>query len=514
MHTFILAQESNLHIHCSEPINQTSMSQAVKLSLGKPLTNTYAELSPAFYTLQQPVAVKSPELILFNSALASALGWDTADCSKSDIAEMLSGNVVPEGGMSLAQAYAGHQFGHFNMLGDGRAILLGEIEAPDGQRYDIQLKGAGKTRYSRGGDGRATLKSMLREYLISEAMHGLGIATTRSLAVVATGEPVIRETIQPGAVLTRVAKSHIRVGTVEFARQFLEETQQRQLMDYLIQRHYPELHDAPNPALALLNTIMEKQVELITEWMRVGFIHGVMNTDNMSLAGETIDYGPCAFMNTYHPGTRFSSIDTQGRYAYGNQPRIAHWNLSCLAGAMLPLIDKNEQKAIEMAQAALNRFPELYQKSWITMMRKKLGWTGEDDGDELLINQLLDWMQGNQADYTNTFLGIQEGDFSLEENLADHGFQEWYQLWKKRATQGGHSPAELRDKMAAYNPVYIPRNHQVELALDIAAEHNDYGKFTELLSLLQQPYHHIKGKETYQSPPEDGDQGYRTFCGT
>jgi serine/tyrosine/threonine adenylyltransferase len=503
-----------LRIHCSERNKSTSMSQAVRLSLGKPLTNTYAELSPAFYTLQQPVAVKSPELVLFNTALASDLGWDTSESSEADIAEMLSGNVVPEGGISLAQAYAGHQFGHFNMLGDGRAILLGEMETPDGQRYDVQLKGSGKTRYSRGGDGRATLKSMLREYLISEAMHGLGIATTRSLAIVGTGQPVIRETIQPGAVLTRIAKSHIRVGTVEFARQFLEESQQRQLLDYLIQRHYPEVNDAPNRALGLLTAIMEKQVALITEWMRVGFIHGVMNTDNMSLAGETIDYGPCAFMNAYHPGTKFSSIDTQGRYAYGNQPRIAHWNLSCLAGALLPLMHQNEQKAIAMAQAALNRFPELYQKSWLNMMRKKLGWIGEEAGDELLINQLLDWMQGNQADYTNTFLGIQEGDFSLDESLADHGFQEWYQQWKIRATQNGASPVEVREKMVASNPVYIPRNHQVELALDIAVEHNDYGKFTELLSLLQQPYRHVPGKETYQSPPEDGDQGYRTFCGT
>jgi serine/tyrosine/threonine adenylyltransferase len=490
------------------------MATTAHNSLGQLLGNSYAALSKAFYTLQDPVPVKNPKLLLFNSPLADALGLRTYHLTEDQLAALLGGNEVPEGGTPLAQAYAGHQFGHFNMLGDGRAILLGEISAPDGRTYDLQLKGSGKTRYSRGGDGRATLKSMLREYLISEAMHGLGIPTSRSLSVVTTGQPVIREQVQSGAVLGRIAQSHIRVGTVEFARQFLEREQQEQLLHYVMQRHYPHRAVAPNPAFALIQEVMEKQAYLISEWMRVGFIHGVMNTDNMSLSGETIDYGPCAFVNAYHPNTVFSSIDTQGRYAFSNQPFLAHWNLSCLAGALLPLIHDEEDKALQLAQEELNRFPALYSEQWLRMMRRKLGWAGEEPGDEALVNALLTWMQEHGADYTNTFLGIQEGNFSLEENLADHGFQNWYLQWKERASLHGRNPEAAREAMQRHNPRYIPRNHQVELALSIAADHGDLGKFKDLLALLQQPYMSIPGKEAYQAPPEDGDQGYRTFCGT
>jgi serine/tyrosine/threonine adenylyltransferase len=490
------------------------MSIASQKSIGRVLTNTYSELSPAFFTLQDPAPVKAPGIVLFNENLALSLGLDTSHLSEEELAAFLSGNNIPQGGKPLAQAYAGHQFGHFNMLGDGRAVLLGEIETPDDKRVDLQLKGSGKTRYSRGGDGRATLKSMLREYLISEAMHGLGIPTSRSLAVVTTGQPVIRETVQPGAILARIAASHIRVGTVEFARQFLEIDQQKQLLNYILKRHYPAHTDTSNPALALIQEVMERQAYLIAEWMRVGFIHGVMNTDNMSLSGETIDYGPCAFVNAYHPDTVFSSIDTQGRYAFANQPIIAHWNLSCLAGSLLPLIHPEQDKAVQLAQEQLNRFPVIYSAHWLKMMRNKLGWEGEEEEDEKLINALLTWMQDRRADYTNTFSGIQQGDFSMEENLADHEFQTWFQKWKERATRKGRSISDARNSMRKFNPVYIPRNHQVELALSIAADHGDFGKFNEFLHLLQNPYTPDPARQEYLSPPEDNDMGYKTYCGT
>ncbi|AFL85404.1 hypothetical protein Belba_2872 [Belliella baltica DSM 15883] len=476
------------------------------------LQHTYTELPAKLFTLQAPAPVKSPKLELFNESLAEFLGIPVAD--KVELSELLSGNKIPQGAKPLAQAYAGHQFGNFTILGDGRAILLGEQITPNQELFDVQLKGAGRTPYSRGGDGRATLKSMLREYLISEAMYHLGIASTRALAVVKTGENVQREWENEGAILTRVAKSHIRVGTFEFAYQQLTLVEQKELTTYTIHREYPEIKNSSNPALDLLKAVMEKQASLITDWMRVGFIHGVMNTDNMSIAGETIDYGPCAFMNVYHPKTVFSSIDSTGRYSYSNQPLIAHWNLSRLAIALLSQIHENQEEAVKLAQSTLNEFPEIYQKKWESMMSKKLGLEGELPTDKALIDDLLKIMEQHAADYTNTFLAIQSGDFPEESLFQSDAFQDWYLNWIRRATQNGKSMEEVQEIMGKYNPQYIPRNHKVEEALFQATENHDYTIFNEMLVLLKTPYQFKDGLTAYQVPPKDGDDGYQTFCGT
>lgn len=478
------------------------------------LKHTYTELSEKLFTLQVPVPVKSPKLELFNESLSESLGMDVIENEIEELAEILSGNKILQGSKPLAQAYAGHQFGNFTILGDGRAILLGEQITPNQELFDIQLKGAGRTPYSRGGDGRATLKSMLREYLISEAMHNLGIASTRALAVVTTGENVQREWENEGGILTRVAKSHIRVGTFEFAYQQLPLAEQKQLTAYTINRHYPEIKDSPNPALDLLKVVMEKQASLISDWMRVGFIHGVMNTDNMSIAGETIDYGPCAFMNSYHPKTVYSSIDSTGRYSFSNQPLIAHWNLSRLAIALLPQIHENQEEAVKLAQTTLNEFPAIYQKKWESMMSKKLGLEGAEFSDKALFDDLLKMMEMHAADYTNTFLAIQSGDFPNGSLYQSDAFQDWYLNWIRRATQNGKSLEDVQKMMAEHNPQYIPRNHKVEEALFQATENHDYTVFKELLELLKTPYQFKDGFTAYQVPPKDGDDGYQTFCGT
>jgi len=368
------------------------------------LDNSYARLPELFFTSTNPTAVNAPELIILNYPLATSLGLNVQALQSQDGVAVLAGNHIPEGALPLAQAYAGHQFGRFTMLGDGRAVLLGEQITPLGERFDIQLKGSGKTPYSRGGDGRAALGPMLREYIISEAMHALGIATTRSLAVVTTGETIIRETDQPGAILTRVAVSHLRIGTFQYVSKWGTVEDLRSLADYTLQRHFPDVDAAPNQYLFLLQEVIKRQAVLIAKWQLVGFIHGVMNTDNMALSGETIDYGPCAFMDSYDPATVFSSIDIHGRYAYGNQPHIAGWNLARFAETLLPLLHVDQAQAINLAQNAISEFSELYHHNWLAGMRAKLGIYNVETQDESLIEGLLNMMQKYGADYTNTFL--------------------------------------------------------------------------------------------------------------
>jgi serine/tyrosine/threonine adenylyltransferase len=471
--------------------------------------NSYTHLAEQLFSKQNPTIVKAPKVVVFNDELANSLGLSFTD--KQHIAQLFSGNEIPSGAEPIAQAYAGHQFGHFTMLGDGRAILLGEHITPNNIRVDVQLKGSGRTPYSRSGDGKATLSAMLREYLISEAMHHLCVPTSRSLAVVSTGEDVAREFLQEGAVLTRIASSHIRVGTFEYVKKFMGKDALEQFTHYVIERHYPQIKASKNPPLELLKSVMHRQTDLIVNWMRVGFIHGVMNTDNMTVSGETIDYGPCAFMNAYHPKTVFSSIDSQGRYAFGNQPAIAHWNLMCFASALLPLINENSEKAIEQAQKVLDTFASIYEEKWLNMMRKKLGLTDVSDEDAALISELLKWMEAHQADYTNTFFALQNETLPNEGIYSSAAFLAWYAHWQKRIS---HNTTEALDLMRQHNPVYIPRNHLVEQALEAASNQNDYTLFHQLLNVLSEPYTYRPEFSSFQSPPPDGDHSYQTFCGT
>lgn len=506
------------------------------ITQGWNFNNSYTLLPEPLFSPTLPTPVAAPATVLLNQRLAKKLGLDFSTTTQEELAAFFSGNTLPPGAMPIAQAYAGHQFGGFNMLGDGRAILLGEQMAPGGKRFDIQLKGAGPSVYSRRGDGRATLSAVLREYLMSEAMYHLGIPTTGSLAATLTGEQVRRETMQPGGVLTRVAASHIRVGTFEYIARFESKEVLETFVEYTIQRHYPLLADAENKALALLEAVLERQVHLITHWMRVGFIHGVMNTDNMSIAGETIDYGPCAFMNRYHPATAYSAIDVQRRYAYANQPPIAQWNLARLAGSLLPLIHDTPEKGIELAQPIINNFPTLYHTAWLQMMRQKLGWAGEQTDDADLITALLDWMEGQNADYTNTFLLLQAqlahtdeptamalwmekyaviGKADAREQEYDEAtFKKWLLQWRQRVAALGQTDAAALQMMQAVNPFFIPRNHQVEAALAAATQQQDYTLFNKLITVLSNPYQAQEGKEAYQMPPVDDEQGYQTFCNT
>ena len=438
-----------------------------------------------------------------------------------DAALLLSGNRLPPGSEPIAQAYAGHQFGHFTMLGDGRAIVLGEQVAPDGSRYDIQFKGSGRTPYSRRGDGRATLYSMLREYLISEAIHALGIPSSRSLAVVRTGEQVFREVIHVGAVLTRVSSSHIRVGTFQYARLALPAERFSELIRYTIRRHDPDLAESETPAADLLVRVMERQAALVARWMQVGFIHGVMNTDNMSLAGETFDYGPCAFMNAYDPGTVFSSIDAHGRYAFGNQPQIAHWNLSRLAEALLPAIDADEKAAIDKANDLLRRFTGMFESRWMDMMARKLGFPGLEASDRPWVDGLLEQLRDMRADYTNSFLALQ-GDLVDEALLLNADsprealdrFGRIREQWQARLRDMGIPMEEAAARMRTANPAVIPRNHLVEDALEEAVQHNRMEPFDSLLTVLRNPWECRDEPARWQAPPPDGDGGYQTFCGT
>jgi len=476
--------------------------------------NSYLKLPDGLFAVIPPTAVSKPKVVLFNSALADELGLTIKDIPEQLLADYFSGNTIIKGAQPIAQAYAGHQFGYFNKLGDGRAILLGEHITPKGKRFDVQLKGSGITPYSRNGDGRATLSSILREYVISEAMFFLGIPTTRSLAVVATGETVRREDEFPGAVLTRIASSHIRVGTFEYVRQFHSKEILQQFTNYTIQRHYPELTASENPPLDFFKKVMDNQISLIVEWMRVGFIHGVMNTDNMSIAGETIDYGPCAFMNTYVANRTFSSIDHQGRYAFDNQPDIALWNLTRLAEALLPIIDDNKETAIEKAKGVLQLFSLQFNEKWLYMMRKKIGITDIQEEDVVLIDRLLNWMQLNKADYTNTFIQLSVPTFSNSPIYQQEDFINWLTDWKKRINAINGLPAESLKLMQKSNPAYIPRNHLVEEALQQAQENNDYKQLYELLSVLSKPYHYLKMNSLFQQVPEQDEETYKTYCGT
>ncbi|MEN0005828.1 MAG: YdiU family protein [Bacteroidota bacterium] len=476
--------------------------------IGWNLQHTYHQLPAALFSEQEPVPVKVPETVLFNSALAQELGLAGLQEQADQIQTIFSGNQLPPGSQPLAQAYAGHQFGHFTMLGDGRAVLLGEQVKPDGGSVDIQLKGSGRTPYSRRGDGRATVSSMLREYIMSEAMHHLGIPTSRSLAVVKTGEKIYREPIQEGAVLTRIASSHIRVGTFEYVRQFTDRPTLEAFLDYVIQRHYPELAGHKNPALALVGKVMERQLELVVQWLRVGFIHGVMNTDNMSIAGETIDYGPCAFMNAYDPKTVYSSIDRNARYAFGNQANITYWNLAVLANALLPLFATNQEKGIELAKEVLEQFPDAFAKRWYHMLFQKIGIAQPQEGDKVLIDNLLELLQNNQVDYTNAFAALTWDRLPDQAFFHESGFQNWKASWEARLAQSGDR-TEAIALMKRTNPVTIARNHLVEEALDAAVIGN-LKPVEDLLERLKTPY----AWREFQGVPEGFDVAYQTFCGT
>ena len=488
--------------------------------------NTYSRLPEHFFARLDPTPVQQPGLIKVNRLLARHLGLDPDFLETQTGANILVGNQVPEGAEPLAMAYAGHQFGGWvPQLGDGRAILLGEIIGSDGRRHDVHLKGAGRTPFSRSGDGRAWIGPVLREYILSEAMAALSIPTTRALAVTTTGETVMRESRFPGAVLARVASSHIRVGTFQFfsARQDIDAL--RLLSDHVIDRHYPEAQNSPNAYLALLEKVTTRQAELIAKWMAVGFIHGVMNTDNMSISGETIDYGPCAFMDTYHPETVFSSIDRMGRYAYANQPKIAHWNLSCFASSILPLINPNEEAAVKAVTDKLNFFQEEFDIAWGSSFRSKIGLLDHQDGDADLSQELLNCMATNKADFTLTFRRLcdvsirkdsksnsADGPFTKlfeDQSAADH----WLAKWRARLCLEEWSELERQKSMRATNPSYIPRNHRVEEVITSALE-GDFSPFEKLVEVLSLPFDDQPENIDFQTPPQRDEIVHETFCGT
>ncbi len=482
--------------------------------IGWNFDTSYLLLPKKFFTIQNPTKVSSPKLIILNQTLANELGLNADALQSKDGRAVLAGNQVPDGSLPLAQAYAGHQFGYFTMLGDGRALLLGEQITPKGKRFDIQLKGSGRTPYSRGGDGRAALGPMLREYIISEAMFALGIPTTRSLAVVTTGESVIREKNLPGAILTRIADSHIRVATFQYISHWGEVGELKELADYTLHRHFPGNEVDSNCYLNLLHEVIKRQAALIAKWQLLGFIHGVMNTDNMSICGETIDYGPCAFMDTYDPNTVFSSIDTGGRYAYGRQPYIAAWNLARFAETLLPLLQEEEAQAISLAEEMISRFTVYYHDNWLHGMRSKLGIFNEETQDEVLIEDLLNCMMKHESDYTNTFLALtfeQTPDSTLFH--ADE-FKKWYKRWQDRLSRQPESKEACHQLMRDNNPAIIPRNHRVEEALEAAVNHGDYTVMRRLLEVLSNPYAHTPEQEEFAVLPKNKNCNYQTFCGT
>src|ERR1700761_6783202 len=487
-----------------------------------PFQNTYAALPANFFARVAPTPVAAPRLVKLNRALAVHLGLDPELLARPEGAEILAGKRVPDGADPIAMAYAGHQFGQFvPQLGDGRAILLGEVIDADGVRRDIQLKGSGPTPFSRRGDGRAALGPVLREYIVSEAMAALGIPTTRSLAAVVTGENVMRETMLPGAVLTRVASSHIRVGTFQFFAARGDTDGVRRLADHVIARHYPDAANAERPYHALLAGVIARQAELIARWLLVGFIHGVMNTDNCSISGETIDYGPCAFMDQYDPAAVFSSIDEQGRYAYANQPRIALWNLTRLAECLLPLFASEQEKAIAEAQEILNGFPEKFTAAYQAGLRSKIGLFTMRDGDEALVQDLLDAMAKNQADFTLTFRRLADAaqdsknDGAVAQLFADPAaFDEWAVRWRQRIADEPQSADERRNAMRAVNPAFIPRNHRIEAIIEAAVVSDDYAPFEELLTVLAKPFEDQPEFADYAEPPQPEQRVLQTFCGT
>ncbi len=478
-------------------------------NIGLKLKATYTQLPEILFSKLMPISVKDPKTVVLNEALSTELGIDFSKLSSEDLSSFLSGNIIPSGIGPFAQAYAGHQFGNFTILGDGRALTIGEQSTPKGEIYDIQFKGSGRTPYSRGGDGRAALGPMLREYLISEAMFYLNIPTTRSLAVVETGEKVFRETPLKGAILTRVAASHVRFGTFQFLAAHKNIDAMSKLLDYCIKRHFPEILDSPNKVIKFIELVMSKQIDLIVNWMRVGFIHGVMNTDNSTICGETIDYGPCAFMDQYDHKAVFSSIDFQGRYAYGNQPATIHWNLIRLVESLVPLIDKDETKSIEIAQKTIDSFNEIFNEKWKNMMRSKLGLTDRSEEDDVLIKDLLTWMQSKKSDFTNTFCNLMDINHANDEEFEDSDFVLWKKNWKERVNNN-----DCLNIMKKTNPILIPRNYLVEEALTEAETEGKFTKFNELIVVLSKPYEQSDIDEKYSKTPQIQAEPYKTFCGT
>jgi uncharacterized protein YdiU (UPF0061 family) len=489
---------------------------------GFPFDNSYARLPDRFFQRIAPTPVAAPRLIRVNRALASQLGVDPGWLGSEEGVQILAGNRVPDRGEAIAMAYAGHQFGGFvPQLGDGRAILLGEVIDRGGVRRDIQLKGSGRTRFSRGGDGRAWLGPVLREYVVSEAMAALRIPTTRALAAVTTGEPVMRETLLPGAVFARVASSHIRVGTFQFFATRGDDEGARMLADHVITRHYPDAAHAELPYRALLDAVIRAQAELIAQWLLVGFIHGVMNTDNMSVAGETIDYGPCAFMDEYDPATVYSSIDRMGRYAYANQPNIGLWNLTRLAECLLPLLSEDQDVAVGQAEEALDAFAPAFDDAYQAGLRRKLGLQFKQEGDSALARDLLKVMHENTADFTNTFRRLSEAAAGPENEAAVRALfadasaiDAWLVRWRQRLEQEPTSAEERQKAMRAVNPAYIARNHRVEAMIRAAADKDDFGPFEELLTLLSKPFEDQPEFAQYAEPPEEHQRVHATFCGT
>jgi uncharacterized protein YdiU (UPF0061 family) len=491
----------------------------------KPISfnNSYVSLGSDFYVRTTPSPVSNPALIVFNQALSDALGLSDTCLNAPEGTAILAGNRVPEGAEPLAMAYAGHQFGHFvPQLGDGRALLLGQVAGPDGVHHDIHLKGTGRTAFSRDGDGRAALGPVLREYLVSEAMAKLGVPSTRALAAVMTGEQVARQQLLPGAVLTRTARSFVRIGTFEFFAARSNLAAVTRLANYAIEQHYPGCRDEPNPYLALFEAVIDRQAALIAQWMQFGFIHGVMNTDNMSIAGETIDYGPCAFMDRYAHDQVYSSIDRRGRYAYNNQPNIGLWNLTRLAETLLPLQADEPEAAVEAAQAALSAYPSSYARYWLDGMRAKTGLQIRNDEDKALIEDLFEIMNAGRADFTLTFhylstlpAGSAEQDARVRALFDDPApFDHWARQWRARLRQEGSDDAARQARMQAVNPVYIPRNHRIEAAIRAAEDQGDFSVFHALHEVLQKPYERQPGKDAYLLPPEPDEVVRQTFCGT
>jgi len=482
--------------------------------------NSFARELDGFFVPWRAAAATAPRMLRFNRALAEELGID-ADALESDLgAAIFAGNVTPEDAKPLAQAYAGHQFGNFSpQLGDGRALLLGEVVDRNGQRRDVQLKGSGRTPFSRGGDGKAAVGPILREYLIGEAMHALGVPTTRALAAVATGDPVYRETPLPGAVLTRVAASHLRVGTFQFFAAREQTDNVRRLADYAIDRHYPEAREAENPYLAFFTSVRDRQARLIADWMLIGFIHGVMNTDNMTISGETIDYGPCAFMDAFSPKTVFSSIDAQGRYAFGNQPPIAQWNLTRLAETLIPLVHEDEKTAIDLLTEAVNGFRPVYIQAWLSGVAAKLGLSEASEDDFDLAVALLTEMEAGRADFTLTFRRLADvlrgAPSPFEAQFEDpQAIRPWLERWQARGEREAKSPEARAARMDTINPIYIPRNHKVEEALEAAVERDDMAPFEDMLGVISDPYVERPGQDAYARPAPMSDTPYKTFCGT
>jgi uncharacterized protein YdiU (UPF0061 family) len=481
--------------------------------------HSYAALPGHFYARINPTTVASPRLIRFNQRLAAELGVDVRAHDADALAAIFAGNVIPEGAAPIAMAYAGHQFGHFvPQLGDGRAILLGEVQDIAGVRRDIQLKGSGRTPFSRDGDGRAALGPVLREYLVSEAMHAIGVPATRALAAVITGEHVRREGLIPGAVLTRVAASHVRVGTFQYFAACGDVEAIRRLADYVIERHYPETRAAEQPYVALLQAVAERQARLVARWMHIGFIHGVMNTDNMAVSGETIDFGPCAFMDNYDPGAVFSSIDRKGRYAYANQPHAAQWNLARLAEALLPVLDPAPERAVDLATQVISTFPARFTEHWLSGMRAKLGLLSSEDGDLQFVEGFLDLMHRNEADFTLSFRRLcdaastAEADRNVRTLFSNPtAYDEWAASWRARLSR---ETGDRSEAMRRVNPAFIPRNHRVEQAIVAAVEREDYSLFSELLEALSSPYNQSDAFAVYANPPRPDERVTKTFCGT